>query len=738
MTETLDFTIDDGIAVITIDVPGQSMNVITETFMAEFEEAVDRVISDEAIAGAVITSAKPDFLAGADLRMLGQLTEMAKTARPGEVFDQAMRLNRLFRKIETGGRTVKELQKAKTKPFIAAVAGQCLGGGFELALACHARVAADGGAVKFGFPEVQVGLLPGAGGTQRLPRIIGIQAALQYLTTGKTISGAEAQGFGIVTALAPPDALVEKAKALAKESGKAIQPWDGRGFKYPGGGGAMHPGSVQTFMAANAMAREKTFGNYPAVQYILSSVYEGSIAGIDLGLQVESKYFTRLLAEGQAGRMIRTLFVSKTAVEKGARRPEGLEPMPTKRLAMLGAGLMGGGIAYVAARAGIEVVLLDRDKDSAERGKRYAAERVEKEVKRRKMPQADGEALLGRIHPTSDYGDLAGCDLVIEAVFEERAVKAEATKKAIAAVGEDTIFGSNTSTLPITSLAEAAPKPENFIGIHFFSPVEKMPLVEIILGEKTGDAAVAKALDFARRIRKTPIVVNDSRGFYTSRCFGTYVREGYAMVAEGVSPALIENAGKMLSMPVGPLAVGDEVAIDLSYKVMKATEKDLGEAYERSPADDVVELFVEKLERFGRKNGKGMYEYPEDGAKKYLWPGLGEHFPPAAEQPGVEEVKARLLLRQMVECARCFAEGVLTTPEDGDLGAIFGWGFAPWTGGPFSYIDFLGPQAFVAEADRLADAHGDGFRVPEQLREMAERGESYYKQPGIQAAASMP
>jgi len=735
MTETLDFQIDNGVAVIAIDVPDQSMNVITQAFLDEFEAAVDRVLAEEEIEGAVITSAKADFLAGADLRMLGQLTEMAKTARPGEVYEQAVRLNRLFRKMETGGQPVKELQKAKTKPFIAAVAGQCLGGGFELALACHARVAADDGSVKFGCPEVQVGLLPGAGGTQRMPRITGIQAALQYLTTGKTISGKEAQGFGLVHALAPREEIVEKAKALVKETGKTLQPWDQKGFKYPGGGGAMHPGSVQTFMAANAMTREKTYGNYPAVQYILSCVYEGSITGIDWGLQIESKYFTRLLMDGQAGRMIRTFFVNKTAAEKGARRPQGIDKMPSKKLAMLGAGLMGGGIAYVAAKAGIEVVLLDKDQESAEKGKQYSAQRVEKEVKRKKMAQDEADALLARIHPTADYADLKGADLVIEAVFEDREVKAESTQKALEAVGADVIFGSNTSTLPITSLAEADPKPENFIGIHFFSPVEKMPLIEIILGEKTGNEAIAKALDFAHQIKKTPIVVNDSRGFYTSRCFGTYVREGYSMVAEGVNPALIENAGKMLSMPVGPLAVGDEVAIDLSYKVMKATETDLGEDYLRSPADDVVELFVEKLGRYGRKNGKGMYDYPEDGSQKRLWPGLNEHFPPAAEQPDVEEVKARLLYRQMVECARCFAEGVLTDPADGDLGAIFGWGFAPWTGGPFSYIDFISAKAFVEEADRLAARYGEGFQVPNQLREMAETGETYHKQVGLQAAA---
>ncbi len=736
MTKTIQFEIEDGVAILRIDVPGQSMNIITPEVMSELEALVDQVLEDDAIEGAVITSAKESFMAGADLRMLSQLSAMARTSRPGEIFRHAVRLNRLFRKLETGGKPLKELQKTKTKPFVAAVRGQALGGGFELPLACHFRVAADDGSVKFGTPEVMVGLLPGAGGTQRLPRIVGIQAALQYLTTGKTLSAQEAKSFGIVTELAPADEIVERAKALVKANPRAIQPWDVKGFRYPGGGGAMHPNAVRTFMAANAMAREKTYGLYPAVQYILSSVYEGSIVPFDRALEIESKYFTRLLVEGQAANMIRTLFVNKQAAEKGARRPRGIEPMPTRRLGMLGAGLMGAGIAYVSAAAGIEVVLIDRDQASAERGKAHSVKLVEKAVRRRKMSKEEGEALLARITPSADYADLAGCDLVIEAVFEDRALKPEVTKRALAVTGADIIFGSNTSTLPITELAEADPKPENFIGIHFFSPVEKMPLVEIIVGRKTGERAIAKALDYVRRIRKTPIVVNDSRGFYTSRSFGTYVMEGYTMIAEGINPALIENAGRMIGMPVGPLAVGDEVAIDLSYKILKQTKADLGDAYEPSPGDRVVELFVEKLERFGRKNGKGMYVYPEDGSKKYLWPGIAEHFPPAAEQPDVEEVKKRLLYRQIVECVRCYAEGVLVTVEDGDVGAIFGWGFAPWTGGPFSHVDFIGAKAFIAEADRLADAYGERFRVPDRLREMAERGETYYRTPEAEASAA--
>ncbi len=732
--KTIKFQVEDGVALIGIDVPGQSMNVITEQFTTELEEAVDKVLSDDAIIGAVIHSEKDAFMAGADLRMLMGLAAMAKTASPGEIFKNAVRLNRILRKMETGGKDAKELMRSKTKPFAAAINGTALGGGFELPLACHLRIAADDGSVKMGLPEVMVGLIPGAGGTQRLPRLIGIQASLQLLSTGKNISGKEGVGFGILKALAPRDQLVEKAKELVKANPKVIQPWDQKGFKYPGGGGAMHPGSVQTFMAANAMARDKTYGNYPAVQYILSSVYEGSIVPMDKAVEIESKYFSRLIMEGQAGNMIRTLFVNKTAAEKGARRPKNIDKLPTKKMGMLGAGLMGAGIAFVSAKAGIDVVLLDRDQASADKGRAYSEKLVEKAVKRRKMSKEDGEALLARITATDDYDKLKGTDLIIEAVFEDRGLKADVTKKALAVTGDDIIFASNTSTLPITGLAEASSRPDNFIGIHFFSPVEKMPLVEIITGEKTDDRAIAKALDYVQQIRKTPIVVNDSRGFYTSRSFGTYVMEGYAMVAEGINPALIENAGKMLGMPVGPLAVGDEVAIDLSYKIMNQTKKDLGDAYQASPGDVVVDTFVEKLERFGRKNGKGMYVYPEDGSKKHLWEGIAEHFPRADTQPTVDEVKTRLLYRQIVECARCFAEGVLTTPEDGDLGAIFGWGFAPWTGGPFSHMDFIGLDTFIKEADRLAETYGERFSVPDQVRDMAKSGKTYY--PALHAAAA--
>ena len=721
MTNTIRVEIDaDGVALLTVDVPGQSMNVITPEFMDELDAAIDRIKADEAIKGAVITSGKDTaFLAGADLKWIGGIVESARakgemTAR--EVFDATFRLSGLFRKLETCG-----------KPVAAAINGLALGGGLELALSCHYRVVADNPKALLGLPEVLVGMLPGAGGTQRMPRLMGIQSSLMYMLQGKTMKPAEAKGLNVVHDVAPADEVVGKARAWVLANPKAVQPWDVKGFKIPGGSGAFNPGIAQVFVAASPMVLKETHGNMSAPKAILSAVYEGTQLPFDRALQVEVKYCTTLLMGSQTGNMIRTLFVNKQAAERGARRPQGIEKLPTKKVGILGAGLMGAGVAYVSARAGIEVVLLDRDMESAERGKDYSRKLVEKGVKRGRVSAEKGEAMLARITPTADHAGLAGCDLIIEAVFEDRAVKAEATQKTEAVVGADTIFGSNTSTLPITSLAEAWSKQENFIGIHFFSPVEKMPLVEIITGKNTGPRAIAKALDYAAQIKKTPIVVNDSRGFYTSRCFGTYVMEAYTMIGEGINPALVENCGRHLGMAVGPLAVGDEVAIDLSWRIKKQAMADMGDAYVPTEGDRVIDRMYE-LGRYGRKTAKGFYEYPQDGGKKYLWPGIAEEFGrlPENEQPSPEEVKTRLLYRQLVECVRCYEEGVLTTPEDGDIGAIFGWGFAPFTGGPFSHMDTVGIANVVKELDRLAESYGPRFAAPGLLRDMAAKGETFY------------
>jgi 3-hydroxyacyl-CoA dehydrogenase/enoyl-CoA hydratase/3-hydroxybutyryl-CoA epimerase len=727
MATTITTQIDaDGIALFTIDVPNQSMNVITPEFLTGFSEAITTLASDEAIKGAVFASGKASgFMAGMDLKylnaMLRDATAGGGSTDMGALFGKVFVLNDLFRRLETCG-----------KPVAVAIEGTCMGGGLELALACHHRVLTSDPRVTIGLPEILVGLFPGGGGSQRLPRLVGIQGALMYMLQGKNWRPAEALGMKVVDELAEPGKAIEVAKAWVKANPDAkTQPWDIKGFKVPGGSGQFNPGFIQTMMAATVMTTKQTQRNIHAPHALLSAVYEGIQLPMDKAIRVESKYFAKVVSDPQAMNMVRTLFVSKQAAERGARRPAGVEKAPTKKLAMLGAGMMGAGIANVAAQAGIEVVLLDRDQAAADKGKAHAEEQMKKRIGRGMTPEKMAQT-LARITPVTDVEALKGCDFVIEAVFEDPAIKAEMTKKVEVVLGPDVIFGSNTSTLPITGLAAAWSKPENFIGVHFFSPVERMPLVEIILGKQTGEAAIAKALDFVAQIRKTPIVVNDSRGFYTSRCFGTYVMEGTQMLAEGVGPALIENMGKQLGMPVGPLAVSDEVSIELGHKVTLATKKALGDAYVASLADDVAAHMVE-IGRLGRKNGKGYYDYPADG-KKALWSGLGQAYPIALAQPTPDAVRERLLYRQLVECARCFAEGVLVTPEDGDLGAIFGWGFAPYTGGPFSAIDTIGPKTVVETLDRLAAEHGDRFAPPQQLRDMAASGATYYGSKIVKAA----
>ena len=711
--KNISYAVDaDGIALIAIDLEGRSMNVLTPELLEEFDAVVDRVVADDDARGAVITSGKDTFIAGADL--LGVVDEIDPNGDPKEAYTRWSGLQGIYRKMETCG-----------KPFAAAINGTALGGGLEMCLACHYRVVADNPRAKIGLPEVQVGLLPGAGGTQRLPRMIGLEAALPLMLQGTHLAPAQAVKAGIIEELAPPGQEVERARRWILQGGTAEQPWDRKGFRFPGGAGLMHPRAIQTQMFGAALLQKTTNHNYPAPLAIMSAVYEGSVVPIDTALRIESKYFAQLLTSAEARNMVRTLFVNKGAADKLVRRPEGIEKSRVTKLGILGAGMMGAGIAFVSAKAGMQVVLLDRSAEDAEKGKDYSRALLEKRIERGRMDADRAEELLGRIHTTADYDDLAGCELVIEAVFEDRDIKADVTAKAEAVIGADAIFASNTSTLPITGLAKASQRPGQFIGIHFFSPVDKMPLVEVILGRETDDVATARALDYIQQIRKTPIVVNDSRGFYTSRVFGTFTREGAAMLAEGIKPALIENVARHAGMPVGPLAVTDEVSLELAYHITRQTKADLGDAYVATPGDAVIDRMVEELDRRGKRFGKGFYDYPEGGRKR-LWAGLAEHFPVAAEQPTPAEVRTRLLYVQAIDAARCLEEGVLTHPADADIGSIFGWGFPPYTGGALSFIDTVGSQAFVAVADRLAAAYGPRFAVPQGLRAMAEAGETYY------------
>ncbi len=713
MNNTIQYTVDaDGIATLQLDVPGRTMNVLTPELMEDLAGCLSRVTEDPAVRGAVLTSAKPAFMAGADLKDLVTAYDRGMTLEEGYRLSQT--LSHTFRRLETCG-----------KPVAAAINGVALGGGLELCLACHYRVLADDPGAKVGLPEVTVGLLPGAGGTQRLPRLIGIREALPLMLEGRQVGPEQALKLGIVHELAPADRVVERARRWVLEAGDPEAPWDKKGFRIPGGAGAMHPKAVETFMVGTSLLAGKAFHNYPAPKAIMSAVYEGTITPFDTGLRIESKYFAQLVSGVVARNMMRTLFVHKGEADKLARRPAGIAKSAVGKLGMLGAGMMGAGIAYVSARAGMEVSLLDTSIEAADRGKSYSRALLDKAVSRGKSTPEQAEAVLGLIKPTNDYADLDGCDLVIEAVFEDRGIKADVTARAEAVIAPAAIFASNTSTLPITGLAEASERPENFIGIHFFSPVDKMPLVEIIVGKKTSPEAIARSLDYVRQLRKTPIVVNDSRGFYTSRCFTTFTNEGMTMLAEGINPALIENAARMASMPVGPLAVMDEVTIELGYKIATQAEADLGDEYRPVSGFEVMRKMVEELDRKGKRYGKGFYDYP-DNAPKRLWRGLAEHYPLAAEQPSADEVKQRLLVIQALETARCYEEGVLTDPADADIGSIFGWGFPPWTGGTLSFIDTIGVAKFVAECDRMAEAYGPRYEVSDWLRARADGGETFH------------
>ncbi|MBL0946623.1 3-hydroxyacyl-CoA dehydrogenase NAD-binding domain-containing protein [Brevundimonas sp.] len=704
----------DGIALITFDVPGRSMNTLTGKVMQEIPEWVERVKTDDAIKGAVLTSGKSSgFCAGADLGDMaaGMLTGGSLQ----DAFDAGWRLNGALRALETCG-----------KPVAAAINGLALGGGLELTLACHYRVVGDSPKIQLGLPEIKVGLFPGGGGTQRLTRLVGVQAAMMAMTEGKSFRPNDAKGAGIVHEVVPVGTEVEAAKAWVKGGGKAVQPWDDKGFKLPGGG-PYHPAGIQNFLVGNAMLRKQTWGNYPAAMNLMKAVYEGVQLPMDAALRVETRYFIKTLMTPQAQGMIRSLFLSKQELDKGAVRPSDVPKSDPTKVTVLGAGMMGAGIAYVNAMAGIETILIDRDQESADKGKAHVEDLLKKRLSRGQLTQEKFDALLASVTATTDYDHIKGSDLVIEAVFENREIKADVTKRAEAQLEPGAIFGSNTSTLPITGLAEASVRPEDFIGIHFFSPVDKMMLVEIILGEKTGKAAIAKSLDYVMKIKKTPIVVNDGRGFYTSRCFGTYVAEGMAMLEEGISPVLIDNIGRSTGMPRGPLEMHDDVALDLSVKIARQTAEDLGDAYQPLPGSEIVRKMVEDLGRYGRKNGKGFYDY--DQKPKVIWSGLAELAPVKVDElsmADVEDQRRRLLFRQAVEVARCWEEGVIDDPREADVGAILAWGFAPWTGGPITYIDQYGLKAFVEQADAYAVRYGDRFSPPQLLRDMAAKDETFY------------
>ncbi|WP_367110152.1 3-hydroxyacyl-CoA dehydrogenase NAD-binding domain-containing protein [uncultured Psychrobacter sp.] len=701
---------NDGIVTVSIDQSGRKMNVIGDGFTESFATLVDSFISDDNAKGLILTSGKETFVVGADIDQLASL----ETAE--QVFDLVEELKASLRKLETSG-----------KPVVAAMTGTALGGGLELALACHYRIAIDSPKTKLGLPEVKLGLLPGGGGTQRLPRLIGIQTALELMTQGKELRPAAAKDIGLIDATATDnDDMLAQAKAWIKANPDAQQPWDKKGFKIPGGD-SNHPKVVQMFSIAPAMANQKSHGNYPAITYIMSCVFEGCIVDIDTGLELESRYFAACVLSSESRNMINTLWTQLNSIKKGQSRPDGFERTRTKKVGVLGAGMMGSGIAYVSAKAGIDVVLLDTDIEGAEKGKSYSAKILDKAISRKRSSEDKKQALLNRIQPTTSYKDLADCDLVIEAVFENREIKAKCTEQSEAIIPKSAVYASNTSTLPITGLAKASARPKQFIGLHFFSPVDKMPLVEIIMGEQTDDETLAKAFDYVVQIGKTPIVVNDSRGFYTSRVFGTYVSEGIAMLGEGIHPRSIEVAGLKTGMPMPPLALQDEVSLSLALHVSEQQQLDMqseGKPVVVRPSYETLKTLVKKYNREGKKNGKGFYEYPEDG-DKYLWPKLIDLYPPKAEQPPQQDLIDRLMFIQANESAKCYEENVVRSVADTNIGSIFGWGFAPQQGGTLQFINSMGLDKFIERSYELAEQYGERFKPAKIVLDMAEKGEVF-------------
>lgn len=712
-TMTLDVD-EQGIALVTFNDPDQSMNVVSPHWLEELTEVVERVAAAAEIVGAILTSGKPSFMAGADLKHILTLAGGAISQPAARAFSQ--RASRLHRRIETCG-----------KPFVAALNGLALGGGFELALACHHRVMSENPAAVVGLPEVTVGLLPGSGGTQRLPRMIGIEPALDLLLSGRKVDSAHALRLGLIDERVAQEQLLEAARRWILGAPQCTRPWDEKGYR--GSSGLLDPAVARLMSEQAAAVAARGQHNYPAPITILECVFEGMQMPFDKALALESKHFARLLCDPVARNLIRTSFITKSESMKLPRRPSGIPRAQVRTVGVLGAGMMGAGIAYVCACAGLDVVLLDRTVALAIKGRSRSERLLNKEVESGRRSAESARATLERIRASDAHIDLASCDLVVEAVFEDPAVKAQVIGRAESVLKPSALIASNTSTLPISSLAAACSRRAQFIGLHFFSPVERMPIVEVIVGADTAADTLARSLDFVAQLKMSPVVVRDSRGFYTSRVFQTFIHEAMSMVGEGVKPALIENAARLAGFPLGPLALLDEVTLDLPWKIVQETQAALGARFVRPAGYEVLRRMLEELGRHGRRHGRGFYEYPQGGAKR-LWSGLNEAFPITADQPSVTQVRKRLLYIQSVESARCLEEGVLEHPADGDLASVLAWGFPAWTGGTFTLIDTVGTAAFVEECERLAARHGERFLPGASLRELARRGESFY--------ASMP
>ncbi len=704
--KTIHYELSDGIATLTFDEPGSPVNTMCLQWQDDLNEVTARMIKEqEAIQGIVLASAKSTFFAGADLKAVMRL-------QPGDApraYAEIERMKHNLRALETLG-----------IPVVSCLNDTALGGGWEVALVGHHRIALDDARIVFGLPEVTLGLLPGASGVTKMTRHLGLMAAQPYLMEGKTFSPREALGLGLVHELvATAGELRAKALAWIAAHPTAQHPWDAKDYKIPGGTPA-NPKIAAALSVAPALLKKQTRGLYPAPEAILACMAEGALVDMDTALRIESRYLARLMTGSNAKAMINTFFFNLNAIKSGQSRPQGIARFKPQKVGIVGAGMMGAGIACAQASKGIATVLKDVSQEKADAGKAWSARLTQQRVDKGRMTPDEQAALLSRITATDQTAALAGCELIIEAVFESRDLKAQVTREAEPQLAPGGFFASNTSTLPISGLAAASAQPEKFIGIHFFSPVDKMKLVEIIRGRQTDDETVARAFDYVQALGKIPIVVNDSRGFYTSRTFGTFVMEGAAMLGEGIPAAVIENAGMQAGMPVGPLAVLDETALSLSVHVLEQTRADFiaeGKTYSATPGELLVERMVRELKRPGRSAGGGFYDYPaEKGAKKSLWPALKALFEKPDAAWDIDEIKDRLLFRQAVETARCLNEGVLTSVPDANIGSIFGIGFPAWTGGAMQFIYGMGVAAFIARCDALAAKFGPGFMLSDAVK----------------------
>jgi 3-hydroxyacyl-CoA dehydrogenase/enoyl-CoA hydratase/3-hydroxybutyryl-CoA epimerase len=698
----------EGIVTLTFDEPGSPVNTMRLEWQRDLHAAIDRLAAEtEPFTGVILASAKTTFFAGANLKLVLQLKE----SDAPQCYEEVQAIKRSFRKLETLG-----------KPVVACLNGAALGGGWELALAAHHRIAVDDPRIQFGTPEVTLGLLPGASGVTKTVRLLGLAAAQPYLLEGKLMRPQDASRLGLVHELvADAGELKERAVAFIRANPQVKQPWDDKDYRIPGGGPSS-PKIAQGLVVAPAMLSQRTRGLYPAPEAILASMVEGAQVDFDTALRIESRYLAKLMVSQVTKNMITAFFFDLNAIKAGASRGSSMQEVPrwkATRVGILGAGMMGSGIAHANAIRGVPCVLLDISQEKADRGKDAVRKITDTAVARGRLDAAKQAQVLDLIRATGDKADLAGSDLIIEAVFENRAVKAEMTRATEPLLKDGGILASNTSTLPITGLAQNSARPENFIGLHFFSPVDRMQLVEIIKGRATSPATLARAYDYVQQIGKTPIVVNDSRGFFTSRTFGTFVMEGCAMLAEGIPAPVIENAALAAGMPVGPLAVIDETSLSLSMHVAEQTRADLaaeGKSYQAPAGEAVIERLVKEFKRPGRAGGGGFYDYPPQGPKR-LWPELKRLY----EKPGIrydmQELKDRILYRQAIEAARCLQEGVLTSEHDGNIGSIFGIGFPAWTGGALQFIHSEGPTRFIGRAEELARRYGSRFAPPGIVRE---------------------